>query len=145
MPANDPSSLMLCHMGCYGIGISRLIAAIVEVSHDNNGIIWPESVAPWKCVVMFPKQGGNGEETVYDGISSILGSDNVILDDRPNLNMGWKMRDAQQVGYPFIVGLGQKWRHQGLIEFVNRRTGETKFVESSALLDPTFWKDLSIQ
>ena len=145
MPPDDPSALVLSHMGCYGIGISRMIAAIVEISNDDDGIIWPESVAPWKCVILHPKQGRGGEENVYDGIASILGDDNVLMDDRPTLNMGWKMRDAKKVGYPFIVGLGQKWQTEGLVEFINRRTGETDFIQSSILLDAQFWKDLSIQ
>jgi prolyl-tRNA synthetase len=145
MPAHDPSALVLSHMGCYGIGISRIIAAITEVSHDGDGIIWPTTVAPWKCVVIHPKQGGSGEEAVYDGIASILGTDNVLMDDRPNLNMGWKLRDAKSVGYPFIVGLGQKWQKEGMVEFINRRTGEINFIQTSVLMDANFWKELSIQ
>jgi prolyl-tRNA synthetase len=137
MPADDPSILMPIHMGCYGLGISRMIAAIAEVSHDESGIIWPESVAPWNCIVIEGKQGGG--ESIYDGIASVIGVDNVLLDDRPHMSVGWKLHDAKKIGFPHIIVVGRGWEETGLIEAIHRRSGTTEHVESSALLDPTFW------
>jgi prolyl-tRNA synthetase len=136
-PAHDPSAILNVQMGCYGLGLSRMIGAIVEMSHDDSGIIWPESVAPWNCVVIQGKLGG---EDVYDGIASILGADNVLLDDRSHVGLGWKVHDARKIGYPHIVVLGHSWQDNGMIEVIHRRTGEKKLVESSALSDPKFWK-----
>ena len=144
MPRDDPSALRTPQMGCYGLGISRIISAIVEVSHDADGMIWPASVAPWKCIVVLPKEGVVGGDTLYDRLASILGSDNVLMDDRPNLSMGWKLKDAMKVGYPFIVGLGHKWEKERLAEFINRRTGETSFKHKSEVGNPKFWQKLSI-
>lgn len=137
MPANDPSALETVHMGCYGLGLSRMIATIAQVSHDKSGIIWPESVAPWNCVVIQGKAGGS--EAVYDGIASVLGTDNVILDDRPN-SIGWKLLEAKRIGYPHIVVLGRRWEDAGELEIINRRAGSTENVESSVLLDPRYWE-----
>ena len=138
MPKEDPSKLLAAHMGCYGLGLSRMIGAIAEVSHDNEGIIWPESVAPWNCIII-EGSAGNGE-SICDDIGSVIGADNVLLDDRPNVTAGWKINDAKKIGYPHIVVLGRQWEDTGLIEVVRRKSGETLHVESSALLDPKFWK-----
>lgn len=137
MPADDPSVLMPIHMGCYGLGLSRMIAAIAQVSHDDMGIIWPESVAPWNCIILEGKSGGG--ESVYDGIVSVLGTDNVLLDDRPQLSTGWKLHDARKIGYPNIVVLGRAWEASGLVEVIHRQSGQIQHVESSVLLDPSFW------
>ena len=138
MPANDPSALETAHMGCYGLGLSRMIATIAQVSHDSSGIIWPEAVAPWKCIVIEGKS--EGSEAVYDGIASVLGTDNVLLDDRPNVSIGWKLQEARRIGYPHIVVLGRKWEDAGEVEITNRRKGTTNYVESSVLLDPRYWE-----
>ena len=137
MPKEDPSKLLVSHMGCYGLGLSRMIGAIAEVSHDNDGIIWPEAVAPWKCVVI-EGNAGNGE-SVYDEIGSVIGTDNVLLDDRQNVTTGWKLNDARKIGYPYIVVLGRHWEQTGMIELVRRKSRETLQVARSTLLEPNFW------
>jgi prolyl-tRNA synthetase len=137
MPADDPSVLMPIYMGCYGLGLSRMIAAIAQISHDDMGIIWPESVAPWKCIVLQGKSGGG--EAVYDGIASAIGADNVLLDDRPQVSPGWKIQDAKKIGYPYIVVLGRVTEETGLLEVIHRQSGQTKHVEISTLQDPSFW------
>jgi len=138
MPKDDPSKLLAAHMGCYGLGLSRMIGAIAEVSHDDEGIIWPDAIAPWKCVII-EGNAGNGD-SIYDDIGSVIGADNVLLDDRPNVTPGWKLNDAKKIGYPHIVVLGRQWKETGLIEVVRRKSGETLQVERSALLDPNLWK-----
>ena len=137
MPADDPSSLMPIHMGCYGIGISRLIAAIARASYDNTGLVWPDSVAPWNCIILEGTPGSG--ESVYVGIASVIGADNVLLDDRPHVSAGWKLHDAKKIGYPHIIVLGRVWEETGRIEVIHRKSGETEYVESSAVMDPGFW------
>jgi prolyl-tRNA synthetase len=138
MPANDPSALETVHMGCYGLGLSRMIATIAQVSNDNAGIIWPESVAPWKCIVLEGK--AEGSEAVYDGIASVLGTDNVLLDDRPNIGIALKLKEAKRIGYPHIVVLGRTWEDARKVEIINRRARSTEHVESAVLFDPLYWK-----
>jgi prolyl-tRNA synthetase len=137
MPQDDDSKRNLIHMGCYGLGISRMIAAIAQLCHDEVGLKWPESVAPWRCIVLQPKAGG-GEE-MYDAIASAIGSDDVIFDDRRYATIGAKMHDAKRIGFPWIAVLGKKWETNGLVELVNRWTGEIQYVEKSVLEDPNFW------
>ena len=138
MPSHDPSALETIHMGCYGLGLSRMIATIAQVSQDDLGIIWPESVAPWNCILIQGKPGDG--DAVYDGLASVLGTDNVLLDDRPNMSIGWKLQEAKKVGYPHIVVLGKQWLEKGELEIINRRTGSTEYVSKSVLLDPGYWK-----
>ena len=136
-PKYDPSRSDLIHMGCYGLGISRMIAAIVEVSHDESGILWPESVAPWKCVILQDKEGS--AEPVYDGIASVIGQNDVLLDDRLHVSVGHRVQDAKRMGYPWIVVMARTWESTGLLEVIKRKTGETMQVDRSAILDPKFW------
>ena len=137
MPAHDPSALVPAQMGCYGLGLSRMIAAIAQVSHDKDGIIWPESVAPWECIVI---QGKDDEgEEVYDEIASAIGIDNVILDDRAEAGLGRKIGEARGVGYPYIAIVGREWQNSKRIEFTHRQSGNTQLLEISTLKDPSFW------
>jgi prolyl-tRNA synthetase len=138
MPPNDPSALLPIHMGCYGLGLSRMIAAIAQVSHDDVGLIWPEQVAPWKYIVLQGKDGGG--ELVYDDIATVIGLDNVLLDDRPDISIGRKLREAKRIGYPYIVVLGKEWAENGMCEVIRRQSGETRHIERSALLDLKSWK-----
>jgi len=115
-----------CEMGCYGLGVTRLIAAVVEASHDQHGIIWPEILAPYKVavVVLDAKKAHDLEagERVYDQLASVLPGE-VCLDDRGD-SAGRKMADAQLVGYPWTVLLGRAWRKEGHLELQVRGTGE---------------------
>jgi prolyl-tRNA synthetase len=115
-----------------------MIAAIAQISHDDKGIIWPDRVAPWKCIVLQGKQGVS--ENVYDAIGSVIGTDDVLLDDRPDISIGWKLREAKRIGYPYIVVLGREWEDNGKIEVIHRRSGETHQVDQSALVDPKLWE-----
>ena len=103
-------------MGCYGIGVNRIIAALAETKNDENGLIWPLSVAPYEVVVI-PLQE---EATVVDAAESIYtqlqeaGVD-VLLDDRAQ-RAGVKFKDADLIGFPLRVVIGGKGLQEGLIE-----------------------------
>lgn len=86
-------------MGCFGIGVSRLMAAIVEASHDENGIVWPVSMAPFDNFVI----------PLVDGTCSVEGiNGSCLLDDRPSLSYSHKFKDALLSGIPNIIVLGGK-------------------------------------
>jgi prolyl-tRNA synthetase len=112
-------------MGCYGIGVSRLIASVVEVSPDKDGIIWPDVIAPYStCVITAPgKSGLSHNHLVADLQSKWKGRDlnDVIIDDR-DLSFGFKMKDALLIGYPQIIVLGKSYLDRGLFEVHNRKT-----------------------
>lgn len=102
-------------MGCYGIGVTRLIAAIASKRIRKDGIAWPESIAPYRLCII----GNNTATThhVYDCVEKVLGLD-LIWDDRDpkRFTMGYKMRDAILQGYPYVVVLGKRFEETGKVE-----------------------------
>jgi prolyl-tRNA synthetase len=113
------------HMGSYGIGPSRLIAAIIEASHDENGIIWPEAVAPFDVAILNLKAGDAGTdgacERLYNELSA-AGRD-VLYDDRDE-RPGGKFATADLIGVPWQVLIGPKGLAEGKVELKRRATGE---------------------
>jgi prolyl-tRNA synthetase len=112
-------------MGCYGIGIGRTVAAGIEQNHDENGIIWPMPLAPYHVIIT---PVNVNEETVMkaaeDLYRSLLAEGiEVILDDRDE-RAGVKFKDADLIGIPLRVVVGQKNLVQGNVELKIRKTGE---------------------
>ena len=111
-------------MGCYGIGISRLMAAAVEQNHDKNGIIWPESIAPFKLHILAlnikDNQIKNVAEEIYNKAKE-KGIE-VLYDDR-DISPGAKFKDADLIGIPYRIVVGKKIK-EGKIELQKRSTGE---------------------
>jgi prolyl-tRNA synthetase len=113
-------------MGCYGIGVERAMAAVVEVHHDAKGIVWPVAIAPFEVVVVIAQQDDSAVaeagEKVYQ---ALLGAGvEVIVDDRP-VRAGVKFSDAELVGIPFRVTVGKRGLASGSAELTDRATGST--------------------
>ncbi|WP_457677507.1 proline--tRNA ligase [Thermovibrio sp.] len=117
-------------MGCYGIGITRVMAAAVEQNHDENGIIWPLEIAPFEVIVIpttVKREEVKGlAEEVYESLK-IEGFD-ALIDDR-NARPGFKFKDADLIGIPFQVIVGKR-ASEGIVELKDRRTGERFEVEA---------------
>lgn len=112
-------------MGCYGIGVTRTVAASIEQNHDVDGIIWPVAIAPYEVVIV---PANNKSEEVMAAAKKLYDSmedsrDEVVLDDR-NERAGIKFKDADLIGYPVRVTIGKKWRQSGSVEIKIRRSGE---------------------
>ncbi len=112
-------------MGCYGIGVTRCIAAVIEQNYDENGIIWPVSCAPFEAIVV-PANHKNEEqvceaEKIYNSLKD-AGID-VLLDDR-NERAGVKFKDADLIGIPVRIVVGKKVS-EGVVEYKERRNGES--------------------
>ena len=104
----------LIQMGCHGIGVSRLIAAVADALVDSRGLNWPRVMAPFEAVVVPAKAASVDAQTqVYDALASPQGAHqaavDVILDDRLR-DFGWKLTDADMIGYPVIVVIGRGWK-----------------------------------
>jgi prolyl-tRNA synthetase len=113
------------HMGSYGIGPSRLIAAIIEASHDENGIIWPEDVAPFDVAILNLKAGDSATDSACERLYrelSAAGRD-VLYDDRDE-RPGGKFATADLIGVPWQVVIGPKGLAEGKVELKRRATGE---------------------
>jgi len=112
-------------MGCYGIGVSRIVAAAIEQNHDDNGIVFPLPIAPFQVIVL--NLGLNNEEIteaatgIYDGLRS-RGVD-VLFDDRDE-RPGVKFKDADLIGIPFRLTIGKRFMKEGLVEIRRRSDGQ---------------------
>jgi prolyl-tRNA synthetase len=116
-------------MGCYGIGVSRLVAAAIEQNHDANGIIWPVSIAPFQVLLLPINYKDSRIREATDALYASLqetGID-VLLDDRDE-RPGVKFKDADLVGIPLRVTIGPKTLEKGRVELRRRREGETEEV-----------------
>lgn len=125
--AEDGQEEVPIQMGCYGLGVTRLLASIVEASHDHKGIVWPESVAPYRVVIVTSEDEGCVEaaENVYDIVQKALNvKADVILDDRTETTLGFKMKDAELIGYPWMVVVGKGFLRTGNIEVQHRKSGD---------------------
>jgi len=124
------------HMGSYGIGPSRLVAAIIEASHDEAGIIWPEPVAPFKVAILNLKQGAADTdaacEQLYRGLSA-KGID-TLYDDRDE-RAGGKFATADLIGVPWQVQIGPRGLAEGKVEVKNRASGSREMMSAAAALD----------
>ena len=117
------------HMGSYGIGPTRLVAAIIEASHDDNGIVWPEPVAPFDAAILNLKVGDSGTDAASQQLHLALegaGFD-VLLDDRDE-RAGAKFATADLIGTPWQILVGPKSLAEGKVELKRRATGERELL-----------------
>lgn len=125
-PIPKTPSTSFLQMGCHGIGVSRMIAAIAETLSDSKGLNWPRVMAPFEAVII-PTNGLDADAAaMYDLLAQNNSNEDtdpridVILDDRDKA-FGWKLTDADLIGYPVIVVLGRKWRSGRACEVQCRR------------------------
>jgi len=122
-------------MGCYGIGVSRVVAAIIEGNYDSKGIIWPVSVAPFLAVIvpvnMSDTKIVETTNKIYDQL--ISAKFDVLLDDRDE-SAGIKFADADLIGIPYRITIGRK-TVEGKIEIMERRTRKTYDIEIERVKD----------
>ncbi len=118
----------LMTMGCYGIGIDRLMAAIVEQSRDERGIVWPAAVSPYHVHLCALAKGGelkDGADRLYDDLKAA--SIEVLYDDRP-VRPGVKFNDADLIGLPWRVTYSARSLGAGGVEVKSRSSNETMVV-----------------
>ena len=124
--ANQPNTYV--SMGCHGIGTSRLIAAAASALSDTTGLIWPRAIAPFDVLIVVSKLRNASADPIgisnqiYDDLASHIHSPaDVLIDDRHDVGMGWKLKDADLIGYPVVVVLGKGWEKNKLVEVQCRR------------------------
>ncbi len=124
------------HMGSYGIGVSRLVGAIIEASHDENGIIWPESVAPFKVGLINLKVTDQPTTKVAEDIYGKLKTAGVevLYDDRDE-RAGAKFAEMDLIGLPWQLTVGPRGAAKGEVELKNRATGEKQELTIEAALN----------
>jgi prolyl-tRNA synthetase len=126
--SDEQNSQQVVYMGCYGIGVSRVMGVIVEKYADDKGLVWPESVAPFKYHLI--GIGENGMKRAEEFYANHPGE--VLFDDR-DLRPGEKFTDAELMGMPYRIVISDKTLAEDSAEVTDRRTGESKLVKISEL------------
>ncbi|MDA1089982.1 MAG: proline--tRNA ligase [Proteobacteria bacterium] len=133
--AGPDGSDVTAEMGSYGIGVSRLVGGIIEASHDDAGIIWPEAVAPFKVGLINLKTGDDACDKACEDIYRQLqdAGIEVLLDDR-DARAGAKFADMDLIGLPWQVVIGPKAVAAGVVELKNRARGERQEISADAAM-----------
>ncbi|KAM3876336.1 putative proline--tRNA ligase, mitochondrial [Diretmus argenteus] len=140
-PQNKPT---ITEMGCFGLGVTRILAAAIEVMSTEEGIRWPGLLAPYQVCVLPPKKGskvdevaGLAEELVHtlgETLPHLRGE--VVLDDRTLMTIGKRLKDASRLGYPYVVVVGQDALEETpRFEVICQQTGEMMFLTKDGLVD----------
>ncbi|XP_028589201.2 putative proline--tRNA ligase, mitochondrial [Podarcis muralis] len=131
-------------MGCYGLGVTRILAASIEVLSTEDAIRWPSLIAPYQVCLIPPKRGSKEEkgamllEDLYDCIVEAAPwlKEEIVLDDRTQFTIGKRLKDASKLGYPYIIIGGKKVLDEpSLFEVCNQNTNETLFLTKEAIVN----------
>lgn len=120
------------HMGSYGVGVSRLVGALIEASHDEAGIIWHDSVAPFRAAILNLKVGDPACDALCESLYAKLDGE-ALYDDRED-RAGVKFADADLMGHPWHIIVGPRGAAAGTVELKRRATGERQEVAADAVL-----------
>ena len=122
------------YMGCYGIGVSRLVAVMIEASHDDKGCIWNKQSAPYLLDIIVSNSKDEAQSTYAEEIYTALKKErlSVLLDDR-NERFGFKMKDYELIGLPYALIVGKELE-EGFVEIVERKTLEKTVVKKEEAL-----------
>jgi prolyl-tRNA synthetase len=123
-------------MGSHGIGVSRLLGAIIEASHDDKGIIWPEGVTPFHAGIVNLKQGDAAADAACEGLYAALAARGLtaLYDDRDE-RAGAKFATMDLIGLPWRLTVGPRGLAAGVVELTSRRTGESENLSPEAAVD----------
>ena len=129
-------SMIAPEMGSYGVGVSRLVGAIIEASHDDNGIVWPEEVAPWKVGLVTMRGDDEASVAAADDIYAKLTAAGVevLYDDRDERG-GVKLGTMDLIGLPWQLIIGPRGLAQGIVELKNRASGDKQEVSIESALE----------
>ena len=125
-------------MGCYGIGVSRIVAAAIEQNHDDKGIIWPEAIAPFQAAIVPINM--HKSERVRDACENLYhslmdaGIDTLFMDE-PKARLGGMLADVELIGVPHRIVIGERGVQDGLVEYRHRKATENKDIKLNEIVD----------
>ncbi|XP_028300673.1 putative proline--tRNA ligase, mitochondrial [Gouania willdenowi] len=141
---NSQNKQSVVEMGCFGLGVTRILAAAIEVMSTDEGIRWPGLITPYQVCVLLPKKGSKADEATASAeeLLHILGENlpqlrgEVVLDDRTQMTIGKRLKDAARLGYPYVIVVGQgALEDSPRFEVICQQTGEAMFLSKDGLLD----------
>ena len=134
--ADETGAMRDVHMGSYGIGVSRLVGAIIEACHDDAGIIWPESVAPFDVAVVNLKPGDASCDAMAEDLYGklVAAGRDVLMDDTAD-RPGAKLASMDLIGIPQQVIIGPRIAAEGMVEWKQRKSGETQQLSPESALN----------
>uniref|UniRef100_UPI00398F1323 probable proline--tRNA ligase, mitochondrial n=1 Tax=Pristiophorus japonicus TaxID=55135 RepID=UPI00398F1323 len=142
--SNTENKPIVAEMGCFGLGVTRILAASIEVLSTENNIRWPSLLAPYQVCIIPPKKGSKEElitglsETLYDHLMDTVPQlrGEVLLDDRSHLTVGKRLKDASHLGYPYIIIAGKRiLEDPPVFEVSCQNNGKTLFLTQDSVLD----------
>ena len=130
---NEQGERVPVQMGTHGIGVSRLVGAIIEASHDDKGIIWPEGVTPFGAGIVNLRQGNSATDAACESLYADLTTAGVdpLYDDRDE-RAGAKFATMDLIGLPWRITVGPRGLATGKVELTSRRTGESEELSPEA-------------
>ena len=133
---NEGGERVPLHMGSHGIGVSRLLGAIIEASHDDKGIIWPEGVTPFHAGIVNLKQGDADADAACEALYAAMEARGLepLYDDR-NERAGGKFASMDLIGLPWRITVGPRGLKNGVVELTSRRTGESEELPPEAAIE----------
>jgi len=133
---NEDGARVPLHMGSHGIGVSRLLGAIIEASHDDNGIIWPEGVTPFHAGIVNLKQGDAEADAACEALYKAMEAHGMepLYDDR-NERAGGKFASMDLIGLPWRITVGPRGLKNGVVELTSRRSGESEEMPPEAAIE----------
>jgi len=125
----------VCTMGCFGIGVTRTVSAIIEQNHDDNGIIWPLNVSPYRVLILPVNMNDPVSKDLAERTYDRLREEKieVLFDDR-DVRAGVKFKDADLIGIPVRITVGPEKASSGVLEIRERKTGEEMTVKADELM-----------
>jgi prolyl-tRNA synthetase len=115
----------LCIMGCFGIGVTRTVSAVIEQNHDDNGIVWPTEISPYKVIILPVNMNESSVRNLAERTYKKLQESGIeILFDDRDIRAGIKFKDADLIGIPLRITIGPKKAAMGSLEIKQRRTGK---------------------
>lgn len=142
--SNVQNKPIIAEMGCYGLGVTRILAAAIEVLSTEGEIRWPNLIAPYQVCILPPKKGSKADKvsSLAEEMVHTLGETlpflkaEVVLDDRTHMTIGKRLNDAKRLGYPYVVVVGQgALEEQPRYEVLCQKTSETMFLSKEGLFD----------
>ena len=133
---NNKGKNVAVYMGSYGVGLSRLVGAVIEANHDKDGIIWPKEITPWNYNIINLKNGDNQCDKVCSDLYAFINkkSDTVLYDDT-NDRAGTKLAKADLIGLPYQIIVGPNGIKQKMFDLKNRKSGDIKKLSYNELLN----------